>query len=52
MWLYIGKKNHFLVVIDFWSEKIWIGRLIRTSQTGKFYIDSHSKFVIETQYIM
>jgi hypothetical protein len=52
MWLFIGKKNHLKVVMDFWSEKIWTNHLIKTSQNEIFYIDSHSKFVIGTQYIM
>jgi hypothetical protein len=38
--------------MDFSSQKIWIGHLTGTSQNIKIYIDSHSKFVIETQYIM
>jgi hypothetical protein len=52
MWLFIDKKTHLLVAMDFWSQKIWIGRLIGPSQNGNFYIDSHSKFIIGTQYMM
>jgi hypothetical protein len=40
-----------LVIIDFWNRKIWTGHLTETSQNGKNYIDSHSKFVIMTQYV-
>jgi hypothetical protein len=32
--------------------KIWIGHLTRTAQNGKFYIDSQSKLVIRTEYIV
>jgi hypothetical protein len=52
VWLFIDKKFIFLIVMNFWSQKIWISCLITTSQNGKNYIDSHSKFVIGTQYIM
>jgi len=38
--------------MDFWKFKKWTGHLIRTSQNGKKYIDSHSKFFIGIQYIM
>jgi hypothetical protein len=38
--------------MDFWSQKIWTGHLTGTSQNGKFYIDSHSQFVIGTQYVI
>jgi hypothetical protein len=38
--------------MNFWNQKIWIGHLIGTSQNEFFYIDSHFKFVIGTQYIM
>jgi hypothetical protein len=46
------KKIYLLVIMDFWSWKIWIGRQTRTSQNGKNYIDSHSNFVIKIQYMM
>jgi hypothetical protein len=52
MWLFIDKKIDLVVVMDFWSQKIGIGHLIVTSQNGKFYINSHYKFVIRTQYMM
>jgi len=52
VWLFIDKKTHLSIVMDFWNQKIWIGHLTRPSQTDKFYIDSHSKFVIGTQYMM
>jgi hypothetical protein len=32
VWLFIDKKTHLLVVLDFWSQKIGIGHLIETSQ--------------------
>jgi hypothetical protein len=39
--------------MDFWSWKIWTGCLIGTSQNGKINkIDSHSKFVVGTQYMI
>ncbi len=49
MWLFIDKKTHLLVVMDYWSWKIWISHLIGTSQNENFYINSHSKFVIGIQ---
>jgi hypothetical protein len=52
MWLFIDKKINLLVIMDFWSWKISIGCLTRTSKNGKLYIDSYSKFVIGTQYVM
>jgi hypothetical protein len=52
MWLFIDKKIHWLIVMDFWNWKIWTSHLIKTSQNGTNYIDSHSKFVIEIQYMM
>jgi len=45
-------KNHLLVVMGFWSQKIWTHNMIKTSQNRKNIFDSHSKFVIGTQYIM
>jgi hypothetical protein len=51
-WLFIDLKNHILIVMDFWSQNIWIGHLIRPSQTRKDYINTHSKFFIATQYMM
>jgi hypothetical protein len=52
VWLFIDKKTHLLIVMDFLNQKIWIGHLTGTSQNGKFYINSHFKFVIGTEYIM
>jgi len=52
VWLFVDKKTHLLVVMDFWSWKIWINHLTGTSQNGKFKVDSHSKFVVGTQYVM
>jgi len=51
VWLFIDTK-HLLVVMDFWSQKIWTSHLNGPSQDGKNYIDSHSKFVIGTQNMM
>jgi hypothetical protein len=52
VWLFIDKITHLLVIMDFWSWKIWIGQITRPSQNEKNNIDSHSKFVIGTQYMM
>jgi hypothetical protein len=52
IWLFIGNKIHALVVMDIWNLKIWNGPLIKTSQNEENYINSHSKIVIEIQYIM
>jgi hypothetical protein len=52
MWLFIDKKTHLLIVLDFWSRKIGTGHLIGTSQNEKNYVNSHSKFVIGIQYMM
>jgi hypothetical protein len=52
VWLFIDKKTHLLVIMDFWSWKIWTNHVTKTSQNEKNYIDSHSKFVIGTQYMM
>jgi len=38
--------------MEFLSWKIWTSCLTGPSQNGKFYIDSHFKFVIGTQYMM
>jgi hypothetical protein len=38
--------------MNFWNQKIRIGHLTGTSQNGQIYIDSRSKFVIKTQYMM
>jgi hypothetical protein len=46
------KKIHLLVVMHAWNQKRRTGHLTGTTKNGKFYIDSHSKFVIGTQYIM
>jgi hypothetical protein len=51
VWLFIDKKTHLLIAMDFWNQKIWTGCLTG-SQNEKNYIDSHSKFVIGTQYMM
>jgi hypothetical protein len=45
-------KIILLIVMDFWNQKIWTSCLIGPSQNEKLYIDSHSKFVIGTQYMM
>jgi hypothetical protein len=37
VWLFIDKKTHLLVVMDFWNQKIWTGHLIGTSQNEKIY---------------
>jgi hypothetical protein len=50
--LFIDKKIHLLVAMDFWNQKIWTSHLIKPSQNENIYIDSHSKFVIGTQYMM
>jgi len=52
LWFFINIKTHLLVIIDFWSQKIWISHLIGPSQNEIFYIDSHFKFVIGIQYMM
>jgi hypothetical protein len=52
VWLLINKKNSFANSNGFLKSKKWIGCLIRKSQNGKNYIDSHSKFVIGIQYMM
>jgi len=49
---YLLIKKSFIGGNGLWNQKIWIGHLIGPSQTDKFYIDSHSKFVIGTQYMM
>jgi hypothetical protein len=51
IWLFID-KNSFVNNNGFLKSKIWTSCLIGTSQKGKNYIDSHSKFIIEIQYIM
>jgi len=38
--------------MDFWSQKTWTFHLIKTPQNGQNYIKSHSKFVIEIQFVM
>jgi len=43
---YLLIKIHLLLVMDFWSWKIWIGHLTITSQNGKNYIDSHSNLLL------
>ncbi len=50
--LFIDKKNHLLVIMDFGNKKIWNSHLNGTSQNRNIYIDSHSKFVIGIQYMM
>jgi hypothetical protein len=52
VWLFIDKKTHLLVVMNFSNQKVWIGRLIGPSQNEKKNIDSHFKFVIGIQYMM
>jgi hypothetical protein len=49
---YLLIKISFVSSIELLSWNIGTGCLIGTSQNGTIYIDSHSKFVIETQYIM
>jgi hypothetical protein len=46
------RKNSFASSNALLKSKIWIGCLTKTSKMEKYYIDSHSKFVIEIQYIM
>jgi hypothetical protein len=48
----MDKKTHLLIVVDFRSQKMGFGHLIGTSQNGKNYINSHSKFVTGIQYMM
>jgi hypothetical protein len=48
VWLFIDKLLFLLVIMDFWSQKIWIGHLEHHKMENN-YIDSHSKFVIGTQ---
>jgi hypothetical protein len=50
--LFMDKKTHLLIVVDFRSQKMGFGHLIGTSQNGKNYINSHSKFVTGIQYMM
>jgi hypothetical protein len=52
LWLFIDKKIYLLLVMDFWNQKMRFGHLIGTSQNGKNYINSHSKFVTRIQYMM
>jgi hypothetical protein len=49
---YLLIKNSFVSSNGLLKLKIWIGHLIRRSQNEFFNIDSHSKFVIGTQYMM
>jgi hypothetical protein len=51
VWLFFEKKS-FISSNGLLKSKIWIGYLTKTSKMEKYYIDSHSKFVIEIQYIM
>jgi hypothetical protein len=51
VWLFID-KNSFISSNRFLKLKIWIIHLTTPSQNGIIYIDSHSKFVIRTQYMM
>jgi hypothetical protein len=48
---YLLIKNSFVNSNDFWNWKIWIRCLTKSSQNGKIYMDSHSKFAIGIQYI-
>jgi hypothetical protein len=44
VWLFIDKKKlPLLLVMDFWSQKIWIGHLTKPSQNEIFYIHSLSQ---------
>jgi len=35
VWLFIDKKTHLLVIMDFQKKKNWIFHLIGPSQNGK-----------------
>jgi hypothetical protein len=44
---YFLKIMHSLLIMDFWSKKIWTSQLVRVLRNSRIHIEFHSKLFIE-----